>query len=78
MTETISHWQIQISDPQRSYRCTKEIHILAPEMLDAVTKVQELYPQARLFTCIHKGTFEGELYVRPRAPLHPEEITPND
>jgi len=62
----ISHWQLQISDQQRSYKSTKDIHVLAPEMIDAVNRVMELYPNARIFTCIHQGTFEGDLYVRPK------------
>ncbi|MFA5920086.1 MAG: hypothetical protein WC856_02195 [Methylococcaceae bacterium] len=62
----ISHWQLQISDQQRSYKSTRDIHILAPEMIDAVNRANELYPNARIFNCIHKGTFEGDLYVRPK------------
>jgi hypothetical protein len=62
----LSHWQIQISDPQRSYRSTKEIHVLAPEMIDAVNRVSELYPNARLYNCVHNGTFENDHYVRPK------------
>jgi hypothetical protein len=62
----LSHWQLQISDQQRTYKCTKDIHILAPEMIDAVNRVSELYPNARIFNCIHNGTFENELYVRPK------------
>ena len=60
----ISHWQLQISDQKRSYRSTENVHVLAPEMIDAVNRVAELYPDARIFTCIHQGTFEGDLYVR--------------
>lgn len=66
MTEKISHWQLQISDTQRSYKSTIDIHVLAPEMIDAATRVAELYPNARIFNCVHKGTFEGDLYVRPK------------
>jgi hypothetical protein len=62
----ISHWQLQISEPKRSYKSTQDIHILAPEMIDAVNRVAELYPTSRIFSCIHKGTFEGDLYVRPK------------
>jgi hypothetical protein len=66
---TISHWQLQISEPNRSYKSTKEIHILAPEMIDAVSRVADIYPTSRIFNCIHKGTFEGDLYVRPKNTL---------
>jgi hypothetical protein len=67
-TETISHWQLQIAEPQRGFKSTKKIHILAPEMIDAIVRVHELYPTSRIFNCIHRGTFEGELYVRPKTP----------
>ena len=62
----ISHWQIQIADTTRSYKSTIDINVLAPEMIDAVKRVQELYPDARIYNCIHKGTFKDELYVRPK------------
>ena len=65
----ISHWQLQISEPKKTYRSTQDIHILAPEMIDAVIRVAELYPTSRIFSCIHKGTFEGDLYVRPKNTL---------
>jgi hypothetical protein len=70
----ISHWQLQISEPQRSYRSTQDIHILAPEMIDAVNRVIELYPTSRIFSCIHKGTFEGDLYVRPKSILTQNDV----
>jgi len=69
----ISHWQLQISEPQRSYRCTQDIHVLAPEMIDAVNRVAELYPTSRIFSCIHKGTFEGNLYMRPKNIITQED-----
>ena len=62
----ISHWQIQIADTTRTYKSTREIHILATEMIDAINRIAELYPNARIYNCVHKGTFEGDLYVRPR------------
>ena len=73
MTEQISHWQLQISDPQRSYKSTKDVHVLALEMIDAVKRVSELYPNARIFNCIHKGTFEGDLYVRPKNVIREQD-----
>lgn len=62
----ISHWQIQISDKERSYRSTKEIHVLAPEMIEALQKVKEMFPNARIYNCVHKGSFENEFYIRPK------------
>lgn len=70
MMNRISHWQVQISDQLRSYKSTREIHVLAPEMIDAISAVAKLYPDARIFNCVHKGTFEDELYVRPKSTLN--------
>ena len=64
--EKISHWQLEISDrSNKRYGSTIIVHILAPEMLDAVTRATEKYPDSRIISCVHKGTFEGDLYVKP-------------
>jgi len=62
----ISHWQVQISNPQKSFNHTRDVHVLAPEMMDALIRVGELFPNARIFNCVHKGTFEDDHYVRPK------------
>lgn len=73
-----SHWQIQISDEDRSYRQTKDLHVLAPRMIDAINRVMNLYPNCVVYNCSHKGTFKDELYVRPKASGVPDDTAQLD
>lgn len=57
----------------KSYRSTRDIHVLAKEMIDAVKRVADLYPDARIYNCIHKGTFNDDLYVSPKTDLREQD-----